>query len=288
MILRLRLLNFPTILFYVRLNYNLVGLAVFSMSNIYRNTDKVLSIISEVNEVLSLANQPQSLLDMVLDTLLELLKVDCCWVQLLQSENGRLQLVACRGFTPDMKQEIDSLDFEHSLAHQVAVLGHEVSISDLSLNGEYGLSSFIEAGLYSLVVVPLMTYRIQGVMGIASSFKNRFPAGVGNLLIVIAGLVGTALSKVDLYQRELAREKQLSISAQLEAQYIPNSSEIIEADSEPEFTATSADKVKQQSEGIDDVMQEASRGQAKQTQDTFNEHSHKMKSFRRAHITDLP
>jgi transcriptional regulator with GAF, ATPase, and Fis domain len=257
------------------------------MSDDYRDTDKVLSIIGEVNEVLSLSNQPQNLVDMVLDTLLELLKVDCCWVQLYQSENHRLQLAACRGFTQDMKQEIDSTDFEHSLAHQVVALGYEISISDLSRDGQYGLSSFSKAGLCSVVAVPLMTYRIQGVMGIAFSSKKGFPAGVGKLLMAIGGLVGTALSKVYLYQRELAGEKQLSISAQLEAQSIPNSGERIEADSETEFTVTSADKVKQQSEGIGNVIQGTSQGAAKRTKDTFDEHTHRMKSFRRVHIEDL-
>ena len=275
----------PKVLFYTRLDYNLVATTVFTMSDDYRNTDKIFSIISGVNEVLSLSNQPQHLLNMVLDTLLELLKIDCCWVQLLQSENRRLQLAACRGFTPDMKQEIDSIDFEHSLAQQVAALGHKISISDLSRDGKYGLSSFSKAGLCSLVAVPLTTYRIQGVMGIASLSKNKFPAEVGKLLMVIAGLVSTALSNADLYQRNLARERQSGIGAKFKAQYMPSSGNI-QADSETAFTVARADKVNQESGGTDDAIQRTSPGVAKQTRNTFDEHAHKMKIFRQAHKTD--
>jgi len=256
------------------------------MSDDYLNIDKVLSIISEVNEALSLSNHSQNLIDMVLDTLLEFLKVDCCWIQLYQSGNHRLQLAGCRGFTQDMKQEIDSIDFKYSLTHQVATLGHEISVSDLSHDRKYRLSSFSKAGLCSVVAVPLVTYRIEGVMGIAFLSKKRLSAGVGKLLIVIAGLVGTALNKVYRYQWELAEKKQLSINAQSEAQSIPNSGQIIEADSNTEFAVNSTDKVKQQSEGIDAAIRETSQEAPKQTRNTFNEHTHKMKNFRRAHTAD--
>jgi transcriptional regulator with GAF, ATPase, and Fis domain len=258
---------------------------MFAMSDGYRNADKLLSIISEVNDVLSLSNQPQNLLDMVLDTLLKLLKVDCCWVQLYQSENHILQIAACRGFTQDMKQEIDSMDFEHSLSHQVAALGYEISISDLSRDGKYRLSSFSKAGFYSVVAVPLMTYRVEGVMGIASSGK-RFPTGISKLLAVIAGLVSTALGKVYFYQREPAGGKKSSMSTQLEAQSTINGGEIIEVDSETELTATGAERVRQQSEGIDDLIEGTPRGAAEQTPDTFDEHTRRMKSFRSAHTLD--
>jgi transcriptional regulator with GAF, ATPase, and Fis domain len=266
---------------------NIIGVAISAMSDDYRNTNQVLSIISEVNEVLALSNQPQNLLDMVLDALLELLKIDCCWVQLYQAESHSLQLGACRGFTQDMKQEIDSMDFEHSLAHQVAALGYQVSISDLSRNGKYGLSSFSEAGLRSVVAVPLMTYRIQGVMGIASLSKKRFSTGAGKLLITIAGLVSTALSKAYLYQRELSGEKKSSTSAPLEAQPVPNSGEIIETDSDTEPMATSTDKVTQQPEGTSNVIQGSSQEASKKTHDTFDEHTDRMKNFRQVHMEDF-
>jgi len=181
----------------------------------YRKRGKVFFIISAVSEVLSLSNEPQQLLDMVLDKLMVVLKIDCCWVQLLSLENNKLRLAAYRGFTLDMKRDISSMNTGHSFSNQVIGLGYEIIIPDLSHDKKYGLSSFTKAGLRSLVALPLGTYRTQGVIGIASRTKKRFRKGTVELLTIIAKLVGTALDKADLYQRTLAREKKLSTGTRL-------------------------------------------------------------------------
>jgi len=239
----------------------------------YSKIDKIFSVISEVNEVLSLSNEPANLLDMVLDTLLELLKIDCCWVQLVRPENRYLQLAAYRGFTPDMEHEISSIDLEHNVAYQAATLGHRISISDLSRNRKYQLSSFSKAGLRSLVVVPLMTYRMQGVMGVASLSKKRFSAEIIKLLMLIAGLVGTALNKADLYQSALPRQERSSIGAQVTAQS--------NADEDAHLELASQEGVKDVGEAVANTekIDEATR------LDSFEEHGRRMKIFRRSHMT---
>lgn len=182
-------------------------LLVFTMAGDYKKTEKIFYIMTAVSEVLSVSNEPQQLLDMVLDTLLEVLKIDCCWVQLVSLESRKLWLAAHRSFTPDMKQEMDSMELGRSLGNQVAGLGHKIVIADISRDREYGLSSFSKAGLRSLVAVPLRTHHTQGVMGIASRTGMRFGTEVTELLTVIASLVGMALDKARLYQKALVREK---------------------------------------------------------------------------------
>jgi len=184
---------------------------IFNMASDYKKAEDILPIISSVNEVLSTSNDCQQLLDMALDTILDVLEIDCCWVQLFRLENRSLYLAACSGFTPDMEQEIDSMEPGQSLGNNVAGLELKIIIPDLSRDKEYGLSSFSKAGLCSLVAVPLRTYRMQGVMGIASRVKNRFHTEVTELLTVIASLVGVALDKAELHQRTLAEEKKVSI-----------------------------------------------------------------------------
>lgn len=168
---------------------------------------KIFFIISAVIEALSLSNEPQQLLDMVLETLFGILRIDCCWIQLLTLESRKPWLASYRGFTPDMEREIGSMEMGQRLGHQVAGLGHNIAIPDLSRHREYGLSSFSKAGLRSLVAVPLRTYHMLGVIGIASRAKKQFSMEVTELLTVIASAVGVALDKADLYQRALAREK---------------------------------------------------------------------------------
>jgi len=115
------------------------------MDSDYRKAEKVLPILSMVNEVLSMSNERQQLLDMVLDTLLEVLKIDCCWLQLFRLDSRDLWLAAYRGFTPDMEREIGSTDVGQSFGNQVAGLEYKIIIPDLSHDKEYGLLSFSEA-----------------------------------------------------------------------------------------------------------------------------------------------
>lgn len=176
--------------------------------------EDILHIIAEVSEVLSLSNEPKQLVDMVLDMLLRILNIECCWVQLLSSESRELQLVACHGFTEDMKREIGSMDLGQNLAKQVAGLGDKIFVPDLSTDKKYGLSSFSKAGYRLLIAVPLMTYRIQGVVGVAARTKQWPHAETMDLIMVIGKLLGMAIDKGDICQRILAQRKQLSRNIQ--------------------------------------------------------------------------
>jgi len=169
---------------------------------IIRNKD-IFSVISKVSYVLALSNEPVQLIEMVLGELLGNLNINCCWVQFVRPEDRSLQLVAHRGFTPEMTHEMELMDSGQTLGNH-AIMGLRVIIADLSRDGEYGLSSFGKAGLRSLVAVPMRTYRTHGVMGIASRSKKRFNAEVAELLAVIAGLVGASVNSAELSKMALA------------------------------------------------------------------------------------
>lgn len=163
--------------------------------------DQAFSIISEVNEALYLSNNPQQILNMALDTLCEVLKVDCCWVQLVNLPSQALSLVAYRGFTPAVKRRIDSMGFSDSFVKQVVGLGQVVIIPDLSRDREHDLASLRKAGLASLIAVPMRTYGIHGALGIATRAKMRSQKGISELLKVIASMLIGALNKAKPYQK---------------------------------------------------------------------------------------
>jgi GAF domain-containing protein len=157
--------------------------------------------------VLALSNRPQQLIEMVLDELLHLLKVDYGWVQLVGPEDRNLRLVASSGGTVEMTQLAGWTDSHAKLGRQV-VVGSKVVVPDLSRNSKDGLASFALAGFRSLVVVPIRTYHTHGVIGVASRTKNHLDTEVGELLMTIAGLVGTTLNVAELGSIALDREKQ--------------------------------------------------------------------------------
>jgi signal transduction protein with GAF and PtsI domain len=186
----------------MRYNFNSIFSHHFIWLTIIKNKD-IFSIISKVSYVLALSNEPTLLIEMVLDELLGTLNIDCCWAQLVRSEDRSLQLVAYRGFTPEMAREMELMGSGQTLGNH-AVMGLKVVIADLSRDGEYGLSSFGKAGLRSLVAVPMRTYHTHGIMGIASRSKKRFNIEVAELLVVIAGLVGASVNSAELSKIALA------------------------------------------------------------------------------------
>jgi signal transduction protein with GAF and PtsI domain len=225
-----------------------------------------LATIRDINEVLALSNEPQKLLNMTLETLSQALKTECCWVQTISSRKRALSLAAQRGFSPEMKQEMASMDMNHRFSEQIVGLGNEIVIPDLSSNGRYGLSSFRKAGFKWLVAAPLMTYRVHGILGIASRNKKRLNRETADLTKVIAGLIGTALNKAWLSQKPAAPEKTDQPAAKEAPKESSEPRAVTPAAGQPGTPRSSSDKPA-----------------AKPAEGTFSRHASKMKSFRNSH-----
>jgi GAF domain-containing protein len=176
------------------------------VSESFKKPDKILKIIREVNEAISLSNGNQNVLTTALDALTEVLKVKCCWVQLIRPQDQRLVLAAQRGFTGAMRWEISTSPTAQELGNRIAVYGHKIVVPHLSRQNAVDLKSFRMARLRSLVAVPMTTYRTSGVLGIASAREKRFGQDAAELLTVIAGMLGTALEKAELYERVAGHE----------------------------------------------------------------------------------
>jgi transcriptional regulator with GAF, ATPase, and Fis domain len=195
-------------LFYnLKIRYNFNQSEYFSRGIPEIKINSVFATIRDINEVLALSNEPQKLLNMALDTLTQVLKTECCWVQTISARKRTLALAAQRGFSQEMKAELTSLDINHRFSEQIIGLGNEIVIPDLANDGVYGFSSFRKAGFKWLVAAPLMTYRVHGVLGIASRNKKRLYKETADLTKVIAGLIGTALNQAWLAQKPSAPAK---------------------------------------------------------------------------------
>jgi GAF domain-containing protein len=217
--------------------------------------------------VLSLSNEPQHLLNMTLDTLTQVLGIECCWVQTISATKRSLHLAGERGFTSEMRREIAALDIGHSIGRQVVGLGTGVIVPDLSRDGRYGLKSFQAAGYKWLVAAPLMTYRVHGVLGIASRYKKRLRKETADLAMVIAGLIGTALNKADLYRESQIPEKPQKSPHQENPQDLVDPQRKI-----PPVTEKTATPHPPSEENA-----------VKPKENAFHKHAHRMKTFRRQH-----
>jgi len=179
------------------------------VSDSFKKPDKIFRIISEINEAISLSNGNHNVLGTALDALAENFKVRCCWVQLFRPQDQRLVLAAQRGFTGAMRWELGTSAAAQDLGNRVAVYGHKIVVPHLSRQDAIDLKSFRMARLRSLVAVPMTTYRTSGVLGIASAREKRFGQDAAELLTVIAGMLGTALEKAELYERAARHEEKV-------------------------------------------------------------------------------
>ncbi|MFC1918278.1 GAF domain-containing protein [Chloroflexota bacterium] len=158
-------------------------------------SQEILQIISEVSESISLTEKPNLIVEAALDSLSENLKTDCSWIQLTDPLSNKLNLVSSRNFTHEIHNVMAHIDKDHYCVKEIVGLGNRIVIPNLSMDGRYGLVVFEEAGFHSLIAVPIMTYKVFGIMGIAYRSSKKVSNEFTQLIAVIANLVGMALNK---------------------------------------------------------------------------------------------
>ena len=97
-----------------------------------------------------------------------------------------------------MKREMSLMDRDHRFSHEIVGLGHKIIIPSLNRDGKYNIPIFKKSGLRSLLAVPIMTYRIHGILGMAFRDKMKFSEDLTQLFDVIANLIGMSLHKSTL------------------------------------------------------------------------------------------
>ncbi len=204
---------------------------------------------------------------MALDTLVRVLDIDCCWIQTINNRKPkRLQLAAERGFSPEMQREISAMDMGHSFSQQIIGLGHKIVIPDLANDGLYGLPSFPAKGYRWLVAVPLMTYRVHGILGAACRHRKRLQKDTADLIMVIAGLIATSLTKAHLFRQPPFRET---------PPQAPNTEIKKSLDTDEKKPVTPPDN------GTDDGAPH--QKPARRPDGAFHRHARQMEMFRRSH-----
>ena len=203
---------------------------------------------------------------MALDTLSQMLGVDCCWIQTIADKKlKKLALAAERGFSPEIRREIAAIDMGHALAQQVLGLGHTITIADLSNDGLYGIPSFKDTGFKWLVAVPLMTYRAHGILGVASRNRKLLHKDTPDVIMTIAGLIAAALMKAQLSKG--AAEPDAPVIAP-----------VLEPKKE-----TAQEKIPEETKAEIKPDRPPVKQSTKHTAGTFDGHSKKMETFRQKH-----
>jgi transcriptional regulator with GAF, ATPase, and Fis domain len=249
-------------------------------------TKNVFATIREISEILSLSNEADKISNMALDTLAQVLSIDCCWIQTIDDrKHKKLLLTAERGFSPEIRQEVAAMDMSHSFSEQILGLGHKIIIPDLSNDGRYGLPSFRATGYKWLVAVPLMTYRAHGILGIASRNRKLLKKDTADLVMVLAGLIAASLSKSHLSRQLPAPEKPATAAS------IKTGEELKTAETKPSpIPARAAKEELKTTENKKEApvktpppVNPPQNKPAKRPDGAFHSHARKMEQFRKTH-----
>jgi hypothetical protein len=153
-------------------------------------SQKLISIMKEVTEILSLSGEPQHICDSMLDTFIKFIPVDACWIQLLSFTGHRLEVVSHRALTKTNLKDLSSLQLGSKIDGQSLDSGGSIIISDLTQHSYEDFSSFLESGFCSLVLVSLRTNHIfQGFLG----FGFRVPTRIDKDFIALASVIGNLI-----------------------------------------------------------------------------------------------
>jgi GAF domain-containing protein len=162
--------------------------------------DRIFFTLNEINEALSASNDPRQIVNLALNVLSKVLNVDASWVYLADLSTQEEVLTASRGLSNAQTQELLAPDLRRILADRMG-LGDLAIIPDISHDEYLAGSTFVEAGFGSLVVVPLVTSQVKGILGTMWRVTKGFDTDYGFLLLVIGNLICSALERAALYER---------------------------------------------------------------------------------------
>jgi PAS domain S-box-containing protein len=153
------------------------------------------------------------ILKATLDTVLQVIEIDAGWIQLIDEdkEERTLSMVAQRGLSEVMAQEVRTLRWGEGLSGQVAQSGQPLVVSSASDDPRLATESGRREGLHAFAAVPIQSKeKVQGVLGIVSRRPRELSSHEVQLLTAVGHQIGLAIENVRLAKKaseiELLRE----------------------------------------------------------------------------------
>jgi signal transduction histidine kinase len=183
---------------------------------------KSLPLLENISILVSSSLETEYVCEKILDELLSELKLDAGWIQFLDPENEGLTVVAHRGFTPEMLEEIVSSESKQNLVSNVISSMEAKIVPEVSkLDNEFAAP--INAGLHSLMMVPLkMDIKITGIIGLYSSIPERFTGYELSLVSITSAFISFFLNRVYSFIGEAEKRKASVLSDMLDKQEFLN------------------------------------------------------------------
>ncbi len=180
---------------------------VFKMVRSPENPARVavfFDILEHISQFLSRSGGPQEILEQILEELISGLGVQASWIQFFDADHEELRLLACRGFTEEMAERMDSIKLAKDLINKMALKEDLWICSGAGTNSNYDFLVPMMPKMKSAVVVPLRHGgAVLGVMGVGGNTSIRFDEYELKLLFIAGASVSCLVEKsFTLHRRE--------------------------------------------------------------------------------------
>ena len=188
------------------------GLLEQRVSERTRNLTALNAIAETVSQLLDL----DVTLNQALDKTLQVMGMESGGIYLLDEETGILTISAHQGFKPGLVEELDQLMVGEGFSGYVAATGQPLIIEDIANDPRMSRSAASEAGIHSLISVPLRAKgKIFGTLFINTYGYHEFTEQDIQLLIPIGHQIGVAIENSRLFESEQRRAEHFRIISEI-------------------------------------------------------------------------
>jgi sigma-B regulation protein RsbU (phosphoserine phosphatase) len=180
-----------------------------------------METLLEAEKSLSSTLNLNELLELILDSLLKVVKYDAVAIFLIDKKKQEIEHIKARGFDPALEPDLQ-LKIGQGLAGWAAKTQKSLIVPDVKVDPRY-LEARVET-LSSMVVPIVSNQRIIGVFELESNEPNAYNEEDLELLEAFASLAAASLDRARQYEEILEKrklEEELSIAKRIQQSFLP-------------------------------------------------------------------
>ncbi len=157
--------------------------------------------LCRMGELVASSAQYEEVLQKLVETTIELMKVEMCSIRLLEPETGLLHLAACAGFKPSFTDKAGTIALGEGCVGIACKEGRPMAVNDIRKSTFKYPELAKEYRLCSLLSVPVISRgRVLGGLTVYSTKKHEYSGSEIHVLSAIASHAAVAISNATLYQ----------------------------------------------------------------------------------------
>lgn len=177
-----------------------------------------LTALNAIASTLSHSLESENVLDLVCQQIISITGMESVALYLADESQQILNLVAHRGVSNDLVNQVKQLGLDDPLTRRIAIEGQSLPVDDVAFYQEPGFAGPRAEGYHAGICVPIrMRGTPVGAIFVGSKIQTRYERSDVALMENISNQIGVALENADLYAKMQRRVRELDGLAQLSA-----------------------------------------------------------------------